>query len=154
MDTDIFFLPPEILTLIVSYLDWESFCAVRTSSIFFFELTQNMNSSLNILHWNQIQWMTRKTKTLCESRVDIFLHHDLFIKSLIELEDVSKCYFTEYDRDTSPTRRSREPNMTYSVILTLLWKHLTNTYSIVDDIVNGRKVIADNFEILDFCIRR
>ncbi len=151
-------LPPEILSHILSLLDPKSFCSVRTSSLLFFELTQKMKQSMNVLQWHQIRWAGKHIKELCESRPDIFVEHDLFIDSVTDLEAVCHEYLTEFEDPQPPQRTRRAQHFlqpTYEVLLSLLWKHMINTcVTIVDDIVKNRRIIADNFEILDFCLRR
>lgn len=137
-------LPPELLSLIFRWLDSKSFCAVRTSSKFFFELTQKLIPSLSLLRWNQIRWVQRNTKEMCDNHGNIFVDQCLFLQSLVELDEVSYCAIDHL-------RSSQDDLLTdYNILLTLLWNHTMNIHSIVGEIVIKRRIIADNFELLDF----
>lgn len=148
--TKIFDISNDIFYFIINYIDIRSFYSIRCSNkelndIFEYIPPEFIKTNIikNINLSKKIHQIAYKNKMKLENQ------YQFLIDSLKELEDVLQkhlicTFYSHKDKQTNDFLKE----------LYFISNLLEESFQIIEDIVNFKKIINDSFEIIDFSIRR
>lgn len=146
-----FELPNDLIEYILDLLDPVSFWSVRVSCTRLFELTENLADAMFRMRWFQIKEMSYSIHILWNSDPFLFRPNHFLLGSIEKLEETAEKYIDAHIIQCPSRRYTKGSCMS---LLNLLWNHVVSMRKVVRDVIHGESKVSDNFEILDFCLRR